>query len=159
MEVWRLAARAPFKDAEATQRFVRKRSKRMLRVAIRHVKPIANGEALDGVHLIGNNGIEPVNIDLTLTELTAALLSDCFSRKDPAARGKAGEVHRRPIRLGLAGLEPADRQCPVNGRCWNGRRLTTHQRPSRDSYGRQARCAASEVAKTEGTSALQDLLQ
>ena len=68
----------------------------MLRVEIRHVKLIANDEALDGVHLIGNNGIERVNIDLTLAELTAALLSDCLSRKDPdpAARGKAGEVHR-----------------------------------------------------------------
>ena len=84
-----------FKDAEvadAAQRFIRKRGKRMLGVSIRHVKPIANGDALDGVHLIGNNGIERVNIDLTLAELTAALLSDCFSRKIPIPRRAEKQV-------------------------------------------------------------------
>jgi hypothetical protein len=84
-----------FNDAEAAaaaQRFVRKRGKRMLGVAIRHIKPIANGDALDGVHLIGNNGIERVNIDLSLAELTAALLSDCFSRKIPIPRRAEKQV-------------------------------------------------------------------
>jgi hypothetical protein len=71
---------------------VRKRGNRMLGVAIRHVKPIADGDALDGVHLVGNNGIERVNIDLTLAELTAALLSDCFSRKIPIPRRAEKQV-------------------------------------------------------------------
>lgn len=84
-----------FKDAEAAaaaQRFVRKRSKRMLGVEIRHVKPRAAGDALDGVHLIGNNGIERVYVDLSLAELTAALLNDCFARKIPIPRRSDKQV-------------------------------------------------------------------
>jgi hypothetical protein len=84
-----------FKEAEvadAAQRFVRKRGKRMLGVSIRHVKPIATGDALDGAHLIGNNGIERVSIDLTLAELTAALLGDCFSREIPIPRRAEKQV-------------------------------------------------------------------
>lgn len=84
-----------FKEAEvaaAAQCFIRQRGKRMLGVAIRHVKPIANGDALDGVHLIGNDGIERVKIDMSLAELTAALLSDCFSRKIPIPRKAEKQV-------------------------------------------------------------------
>ena len=84
-----------FSDAEvaaAAQRFVRKRDKKMLRAPVRHVKPIANGDALDGVHVVGNNGIERVTLDLGLAELTAALLSDCFSRKIPIPRSADKQV-------------------------------------------------------------------
>lgn len=84
-----------FSEAEVTaaaQRFVRKRDKKMLGVAVRHVKPIEKGDALDGVHVVGNNGIERVTLDLGLAELTAALLSDCFSRKIPMPRNADKQV-------------------------------------------------------------------
>lgn len=64
----------------------------MLGVTVRHVKPIANGDALDGVHVVGNNGIERVTLDLGLAELTAALLSDCFSKKIPIPRNADKQV-------------------------------------------------------------------
>lgn len=64
----------------------------MLGVTVRHVKPIANGDALDGVHVAGNNGIERVTLDLGLAELTAAPLSDCFSKKIPIPRNADKQV-------------------------------------------------------------------
>jgi len=76
----------------AAQRFIRKRDQKMLTVAVRHVKPIANGDALDGVRVIGNNGIERINLDLSLAELTASLLSECFSRKIPMPRNADKQV-------------------------------------------------------------------
>jgi len=84
-----------FSDAEvaaAAQRFVRKRDKKLHGVAVRHVKPIANGDALDGVHVVGDNGIERVTLDLGLAELTAALLSDCFSKKIPLPRSADKQI-------------------------------------------------------------------
>lgn len=76
----------------AAQRFIRKRDKKMLTVAVRQVKPIANGDGLDGVHVAGNNGIERINVDLSLAELTASLLSECFSQKIPMPRNADKQV-------------------------------------------------------------------
>jgi hypothetical protein len=78
-----------FSESEVTaaaQRFVQKRDKKMLGITVRHVKPVAKGDALAGVHVVGNRGIEHVTLDLGLAELTAALISDCFSRKIPMPR-------------------------------------------------------------------------
>jgi hypothetical protein len=78
--------------AAAAQRFIHKRDKRMLGVTVRQVKPIAEGRALDGAHVVGNNGIERVNVDLGLAELTAALLNECFSKKVPIPRNAEKQV-------------------------------------------------------------------
>ncbi|MBK1670130.1 hypothetical protein CKO28_19015 [Rhodovibrio sodomensis] len=78
-----------FSDVEtaaALQRYVRKRYAGREAVAIRHVRPASDGGALTGVQATGNQGMERVQLDLSRAELTAALLSWCFSHQIPIPR-------------------------------------------------------------------------
>jgi hypothetical protein len=78
-----------FSDVEtaaALQRFVRKRQPGRQTVALRHVRALGDGEMLTGVQATGNQGMEPVKLDLTLAEVTAALLGWCFSKEIPIPR-------------------------------------------------------------------------
>jgi hypothetical protein len=78
-----------FSDVEtaaALQRFVRRRQSGRQTVALRQVKALGDGEMLTGVQATGNQGMEQVKLDLTLAEVTAALLGWCFSKEIPIPR-------------------------------------------------------------------------
>lgn len=81
--------RITFSETEtssAVQRLVRRRNPERSTVEIRHVRPTSNGQELTGAHVSGNIGLERIDLDLSVTELSAALLGWCLATSVPIPR-------------------------------------------------------------------------
>lgn len=69
--------------ASAVQRHLRKRDPKRIQVEVRHLRPTSNGQELTGAHATGNDRLERVDFDLSVTELSAALLGWCLANNVP----------------------------------------------------------------------------
>jgi hypothetical protein len=72
--------------ANAVQRHIRRRDSDRSTVEIRHVRPTSNGQELTGAHVSGHIGLERIELDLSVTELSAALLGWCLATNVPIPR-------------------------------------------------------------------------